>query len=203
MFRSIDVIGIFGRRGCGKSHLCKNIQAVFPRKIIFDTLSEYQDIDFDETFYEFNSFSDFIIKTQFNNSFSALIKFDVDNSQKNDQFNHMLRIIYYRGNICLVIEEIQNFCSPHYLPHFLQQVFLTGRHQNLAVIYTTQRPGTLNKNILSQSTHIFCGSLHSKNDVREVSQFLGEDAEKLTSLKDREFLWWRPGEKTILTSNEF
>lgn len=202
MFRSIDVIEIFGRRGCGKSYLCQKIQNMYPRLIIFDSLGEYNEEDFGENvFYNYFSFSEFILKTENENNFRALIKFDVDNSRYNEEFHHMLRLIYHRGNLCLVIEEIQNFCSPHYIPHFLLQLFLTGRHQNLAVILTTQRPGTLNKNILSQATHIFCGSLHSKNDVREVSQFLGEDADKLTALKDRQFYWWRPGQKTLLTSN--
>ena len=54
-FTETDKIFCMGRSGCGKSHLAKRIQEKYPRKIIFDTLFEYDTKNVDSV-NNFNSF---------------------------------------------------------------------------------------------------------------------------------------------------
>lgn len=176
-----------GRRGCGKSFLAKKIQDIYPRKIIIDTLNEYSSPDL---IYSFHEFCEKIKQCQHLNSFTLIYQFDPESEKSIDEFNEILRICYYFGNIQIVIEEIQIFASPHYMPHWLKQCLLIGRHQGLSMMFTTQRPGELNKTILSQCAHVFCGQMIEGNDVKYVSSFLNQNSEKLINLPQREFIYF-------------
>lgn len=202
MMRSDDCFLVMGRRGCGKSYLAKKIQEIFPRKIIFDTLHEYQGES--ETANSFLEYCEKIarLKSLSPDRFTLVVNFDIESEASQAEFNQMLRLAYYFGNVQIVIEEIQNFSSPHHLPLWLKNCLLTGRHQNISLLFTTQRPGELNKTILSQCAHIFCGSLVEGNDVRYISGFLRQDAQKLISLPDRQFMYFsKDGIKQV--SNDF
>lgn len=192
MIKATDCILVMGRRGCGKSYLAKKLQELWPRRFIFDPLLEYQDNEL--SVYSFHEFCEIIsrLKAENKEQFELIIKFDVESEVSISEFNEMLRLCYYFGNAQIVIEEIQNFSSPHDLPHWLRNCLLTGRHQNIALLFTTQRPGELNKTILSQCSHIFCGSIVEGNDLRYISGFLRQDAQKLINLPDRRFIYFGP-----------
>lgn len=191
MIKSTDCILIMGVRGCGKSYLCKNIQKLWPRRVIIDSLDEYDD---ENAVFSFDEFAKRLIeldkaKAQ---SFEVVFKFDPENDIDSVEFNEVMRLCYYFGAIQVVIEEVQLFSNPHFLPKWLKNNLLIGRHQSVSVICTSQRPGEVNKTILSQCSHIFCGRIVEGNDVRYVSGFLNQSAEKLTSLPDRRFLYFSP-----------
>ena len=156
MIKPDDCLLVMGRRGCGKSYLAKKLQELWPRKIIFDTLHEYQSES--ETANSFLEYCDKLarLKSMSPDRFTLVVNFDIESEASQVEFNQMLRLAYYYGNVQIIIEEIQNFSSPHFLPLWLKNCLLTGRHQNISLLFTTQRPGELNKTILSQCAHIFC-----------------------------------------------
>lgn len=191
-FKEIDKILILGRSGCGKSYLGKIIQKAFPRKFIFDSLHEYESSENDIS--NFSEFSSFVVEIENNpqkyTKFTRVIRFSIDEENREEVFNQMIRVLYHIGNLTIVIEEVQNFCSTHGMPEFLKFSMTTGRHKNLSFIMTTQRPALLHKTILSQCTHVFCGSMIDKNDLQYVAKFMGKDTNDLSTLKDRNFLWY-------------
>jgi hypothetical protein len=201
-FNSTDVIAVLGMRGCGKTYLSKQIQNCYPRKIIFDSLNEYEG---NIHVYDFQSFGQIILETEKSKNFSIIIKNNVEEKENEDIFNEMLRVCYYRGSVLLSLEEIQNFSDVnHYgMCHWLKNIMLTGRHSNLAIIFSTQRIGQLNKTILSQCHHVFIGMMHEKNDIQNICNFTGIKPESILSLKTREFLYWRPSIPTIKITNDF
>lgn len=184
-----------GRRGCGKSFLAKRLQQVWPRRIIIDPTSEYTDRNGKPIFpgavvvHEFRDFCQKIIELEKLQKFELIYQFDQENQNFEAEFEELCRIIYYLGNVQLVLEEVQLYASTHQLPHWLKQLMLTGRHQGISLLFTSQRPGEINKTIFSQCIHIFCGSIIEGNDLRYVANFLNQDAKLLTMLPDREFLW--------------
>ena len=196
--RSIDVIGFFGRRGCGKSFLCKKVQSAFPRLFIFDSLHEYEG---ENEIYNFDEFCEAVKQSIGKSSFTYIIRFDIETAKKSETFEQMIRLLYYRGSVTIVIEEIQNFCTPHFIGHYLENAFLTGRHRDLSILYTTQKPSTVNKKILSQSTKIFCGGLQTRGDIFEVANFLGDVSKSISELKDRHFLFWEIGQAPKVIEN--
>ena len=188
-----------GTRGCGKSYLCQEIQKIFPRRIVIDSVDEYSD---ENAVFSFAEFADRIVEIERakTKTFEIVFKFDPEIGQNTDEFDQVMRCAYYFGNVQIVIEEVQLFSSPHNVPKWLKNCLLTGRHQGLSLIFTTQRPGELNKTVLSQCNHIFCGRIVEGNDLRYVAAFLNQDAEKLAGLQDRNFVYFsKNGVKQIST----
>lgn len=190
MFKSTDIISILGRRGSGKSYLCKKIQTLYPRCIIFDTLHEYNDSDVDIMCYDFEDFSKAVISTKNKSKFRICFQFEIG-QDNTDIFNECLKLIYHRGSVCVVIEEVQNFSETHAygLTTWLKESLLTGRHRDIAIITTTQRAGQLHSAILSQSNHIFTGNLQGKSDLQNLSNTVGIDINIIKSLKEHTFIW--------------
>lgn len=189
MFQTTDCLLVMGRRGCGKSYLAKKIQSIWPRRVILDTLNEYTEGTIVFTFDEFcNALTQ--LKATNQESFTLIFHFDPESKLNEIEFDQIMRLCYYFGNIQVVLEEVQIFSSPHVLPHWLKQCLLIGRHQNLSLLFTTQRPGELNKTILSQCSHIFCGQILEGNDLRYISSFLRQDSQRLVELPERKFLYF-------------
>lgn len=192
MFKSTDCVLIMGTRGTGKSFLCQRLQSLWPRRIVFDALDEYSQ---GEHVYSFDDFAALLIEKDKSaqKEFLIVVKFDPEMEQTEHEIENMLRVAYYFGNVQIILEEVQFFSTVHRLPKWLKNCLLTGRHQNVSLMFTTQRPGELNKTILSQCNHIFCGRIVEGNDVRYVAGFLNQSADRLSSLPDRRFLYFSAG----------
>lgn len=212
MINPTDCLLIMGQRGCGKSYLAKRIQALWPKRVIIDSLSEYQaeksakNPDYLNAIIvnSFDSFCEKLMELKNNKSekFVLIFNFDPESDLNEDIFDNILRVCFYYENIQIVIEEVQLYSSPHQLTKWLKNCLLIGRHRKLSLLFTTQRPGELNKTILSQCSHIFCGRISEGNDLRYISSFLNQDSEKLISIPFKKFLYFSSdGIKEI--SNDF
>lgn len=200
MIKPDELILVMGRRGCGKSYLAKKIQEIWPRRIIIDSLNEYTDGII------VNSFSEFcdkliILKEKNIRKFVLIFKFNPEEGSSTEVFDQILRISYYFGDVQIVIEEIQRYSSPHFLSKWLENCLFVGRHQKISMLFTTQRPGMLNKGILSQCAHVFCGQLIDKNDINYVSGFLGDKSRELTTLPQRRFIYRTDSEVKIISND--
>lgn len=201
MIKPDDCILILGRRGCGKSYLAQNIQKLWPRRVIIDLLNEYSDGIKVKNFNQFCA-QLAIFKKEKTKAFVLIFQFDHETDPSHYLFNEILRVCFFFGDIQIVIEEVQEYSTPHEISHWFKKCLFVGRHQKLSLLFTTQRPGMLNKGILSQCSHVFCGQLIDGNDIRYVSGFLNETSEKLVQLPERRFLYFsKDGIKEI--SNDF
>jgi hypothetical protein len=178
-----DVVTVLGRRGWGKTSLSRILQNPFftGRVVIIDRMREYSNLVRADFAASFHSFCELLKKHE--DSSSCLIIYQVGTDEEEIEFNEALRCIYHFGDCLLVIEEIHHFASPHSMPSQLREILLTGRHRGIALLSTSQRPGEVHKTILSQSSHVFAGSIHETNDLKYLSSFLGKDAEMLRVLK--------------------
>lgn len=208
MFKLTDCFAIVGNRGCGKSYLCRKIQDVFPKVVVIDALKEYTPTEERKKggvfFDSFDHFCDHLLelKTSRKKRFRIIFQFDPANENNDVVFDQLLKVIYQCGNMLVVVEEVHLYASTHKVPLWLKNCFLTGRHRNLSIAITTQRPGELNKTILSQCEHVFVGRAHENNDLKYLSNFLGAHADKLANLEKRKFIYWRPGHEPRLVSND-
>ena len=206
-FAYTDCIFIMGRRGCGKSYLAKKLQQIWPRRIIIDPTGEYTDKSGKAIFknaivvHDFSEFGKKIIELEKLKKFVLIFQPGIDTRNFEAEFDEICRVCYYLGNIQMVLEELQLYASTHQIPHWLKQLMLTGRHQNISLLFTSQRPGQINKTVFSQCIHIFCGSIIEGNDLRYVANFLNQDFKILTMLPDREFLWRSPKGVKKITNN--
>lgn len=67
----------------------------------------------------------------------------------------------------------------------LQVISRRGRKRGLGILFATQRPALVNKNVLSQCNNVFIGKLTLKNDIDSVRIFFSslDVARKLTTLE--------------------
>jgi ABC-type dipeptide/oligopeptide/nickel transport system ATPase component len=189
-FKPTDKIAILGRSGCGKSHLGKDAQKQFPRKIVVDTLYEYNGGDFDFVVDTRKSLIAAMSAVEQNEKFSILYRFNLKNSEedKNADFDFICEAVYIFGNVLLVVEEIHLYSTPHFLPTWLKNLALMGRHQKVALIYTSQRAGETNKTLLSMSNYVYCGQMIDLNDQKYIGNFIGKEARALSEIPDRSFI---------------
>jgi len=187
-----ECISIFGMRGCGKSHLAREIAELFPRKIIIDPMSEYKG---DFVVSDFNNFAK-ILKTEIiqknNQKYTVVFRPSPHIKSTDSLFDSLMRLVFELGNCLVLIDEVQLFSNPHFLPHYLKNILMIGRHRGIAVMAITQRPAQINKAILAQSAHIFCGQLHEKNDILHVADFINIEKNKLVTLGKRKFIYFSP-----------
>lgn len=198
MFDNGSNISIFGMRGSGKSTLCRELQEYFSNIFIFDTLNEYNEEE--NIFNNYDDFSDFVIKTEKENGIRAVIQFSIEEARNVELFDEYIKLLYYRGNCTLVIEEVQNFASVHRLPQYLKQTSLTGRHRDVSFITTTQRIAEIHKSLLSQAHHIFSGYTDSPSDIKTLVEY-GFDRNDLKEL-DKYIFQWKNGRDMYLIDNE-
>lgn len=187
MFTQHSNITIFGMTGSGKSVLCRTLQGYFKNVIVFDTLFEYQDNE-GLVFYNFNQFSDFLIRTQKEEILpKIIIRFSPD-IDETTEINNYLKMIYFRGDCTVVLEEVQNFASVHKIPKYLKQISLTGRHQKVNFITTTQRIAEINKSLISQAHHVFSGFTDNPNDAKTLNEN-GFSSKLVEHINQFEFVW--------------
>lgn len=194
-FLQTDKILMVGRSGCGKSHLGNQISEIFPRLIIFDSLDEHhKKSDSEQEVKSFDEFSSVIKMIQLYKltKFKIIVKIDTSHPDNKEIINHYLKLIYHVGDVFVVIEETQDYCTPYEIPRYFQKCMTSGRHFNIGFLFTTQRPSFLNKTILSQCTHIFVGNLIDQNDNKAVSSFIDAKKNEISELPNYSFLWFNP-----------
>lgn len=199
-FKPTDCFTIVGTRGTGKSYLARVINSLFPRSVIIDPARDWTE---GEVVTSFDKFAEKLTEKNNENAkkFRIIFRFSPDEKNKQELLNHVLRLCFHFKNIQVVIDEVQLFTNPHFLPSYLENLLFIGRHEGISVMAITQRPARINKSILSQSAHVFVGQLHEKNDLNAVGDFLNEDSNKLISLPKRTFIYFSPefGKKIFST----
>lgn len=192
MFNSTDKFLMIGRSGCGKSYLSKLLQKIYPRRVIFDALDEYNPSDYKNAnvVYSFEGFVSSIQTLEKEKKFILIYKIDVTEDLAITYFNSSMEILYHLGNVCIVIEEIQDYCSPYKIPSWLKKGMTSGRHKILSFFMTTQRPSFIHGDIFSQATNVFCGNLIKKSDSQTMGDLLNIDRKEINLLKKREFFWF-------------
>lgn len=211
MFKSSDKITIIGKSGSGKTTLSKKLHesGLFKRVVVFDRMDEYDGSNYNAICYDFNQFTIAIKRLCNYPRFRILFKFNIESTGHDDDFNEALRIIYYLGGTCAVIEETWNFSSNKFLPKWYKEILLTGRHgqnkltgDSVGLITTSQRPAEVHKTVFSQSNHVFVGTLFENNDIKYIAEFIGhENAEKCKTLPVGKFLHYQMNGETSIVSN--
>lgn len=200
-FGPTDKIAIFGRSGCGKSTLQTAITSCYPRLIVIDRMREHSSGDFiTSNFEDYARFLTQMIQTN-QPRFKLVYQFDIEclTDQQEMFFEQALRLAYRYGqvtgnNLCLSVEEVQFFAPPTYIPHWLKECVLTGRHANLAVVVSSQRPAAVHKDLVSQSSHLYVGQLFEMRDMEYLRHTIGEAAFQAKELPQGEFLHYSLGQ---------
>ena len=208
MIGPTDITAIFGQRGSGKSEMGKAVASLYPRLIVIDILREWKKSDgVDFITDKFDAAANFLHEKIGQKKFRMVMQFDIDTDSDTQKatFNALLRLIYKRGiltgeNVCLLIEEVQFFCSPASIEEWLFKSITVGRHAHLAMIMSSQRPAQVHKAVVSQAKNLFIGQLFEFRDIEYLRQTVGAVADQVPELEKYKFILNIVGEKhPILT----
>ncbi|MGA9080788.1 MAG: DUF87 domain-containing protein, partial [Halobacteriota archaeon] len=199
---------VIGQSGSGKSYLvsviCEELAANDLGFVVIDTEGEYaglsghKNIDVIEDIEPISTDEERVRKII---EESQKIVLDVSETDPKviDKFlgivyqvaTDMFREGRHRQNPFLVIVEEADI----YVPQrgrgleILQVMSRRGRKRGLGILFATQRPALVNKNVLSQCNNVFIGKLTLRNDIDSVRIFFSsmDDARQLTALEPGQF----------------
>lgn len=193
-------VSIFGMTGCGKSTLTRSLATIYPRRIIFDRMGEWSNAGLPvcSNFAEFSHLYRQFYQAQ---EFTILYRPKPGLSQDFlvSDVNQVLALVYQvesqtgRG-IALIFEEVWLYAPIHSTPPWLQEISLTGRHYNIAIVANAQRPAHVSKTLVTQSRHVFVGQFFEANDRKYLRDTLGDLPELQRPPPPGEFIWFRPAQ---------
>lgn len=198
-----DLIFICAKRGFGKTTLSRTLQSAFPRVVVIDLMREYTDGECDYRVQNLQDFARVLIALTRNQvkCFRIVLQFDVERSDEQADFDVAMHLLYQFGNCMVVIEEIHHYMRGEWVPKWLRNAILVGRHRGLGIIATSQKPATVSKVFSSQCYHWFVGRMFERNDLKYFQDCIGEAAETLIRMPKYRFLHYIPGESAKIVSN--
>lgn len=116
----------------------------------------------------------------------------VDGDEK-DQLSFCCRLSEAIGNVVLIIEEVDQYATPHDIPADLRRLLKVGRHFNVGMVFVSRRPAEINRLITSQTREFILFRLIEPADLRYLSSVVGPVADDVSSLPDLHFIAWKHG----------
>lgn len=179
---SNEIIFVSGQRGSGKSHWTKNHMRALPRCIVFDSLGEYV---VDQRFYDLNDFVDFLIADQ---QTPELFTVGYDTHLLKEDFPLFCRAVLARGQVYLIVEEIDLFCTPLSTDQEFLKLLKYGRHYGIQIIGVSRRPAEVSRNFTSAATRFITFSNREPNDVKYFRSIFGNNADRIATLPQYHYL---------------
>jgi len=205
IFGPTDKIAIFGRSGCGKSTLQSAVTSCYPRLVVIDRMREHSTGDLITN--NFEQYANFLSQAMSLNkeSFKLVLQFNTEKQTEEQEliFEQAVRLAYKFGEVsgrgvCLSVEEVQFFAPPTYIPHWLKESTLTGRHAGMAVVVSSQRPAAVHKDLVSQASHVFVGQLFEMRDMEYLRHTIGDAAYQAKELGVGKFIHYSQGQTNLI-----
>jgi DNA helicase HerA-like ATPase len=160
---------IFGKTGSGKTYLTRNLINDINNCVVLDVFNEYRNLE------------------------SVNVN-DIDRYEKCRvvAYNHQVEDIFLDNileleNRTIIIEEIDRFCSPHYIDERLSYLVRYGRHKNLSLIGISRRPKEIHKHLTANANYIISFRMHEPNDLKYFREINDSFANSLQHLKQYEY----------------
>lgn len=173
-------VSIFGLSGCGKTTLTRKISTLYPRRIVFDRLYEWQGQDAHRVsnFDEFSRAYRLVLESD---AFEIIIQPRPGTSSEAllELTDSVLRLVYTVESqapqgLGLFFEEVWLYAPLWNVPPWFTELILTGRHHKISIIGNSQRPASVSKTLVSQSRHVFIGQFFEANDRKYYRETLGD-----------------------------
>lgn len=182
-----DIRAILGSSGSGKSTLAKRMSAKATRLIVWDPLREYGDHGTVYAPDQLGALAASLVRVN-GGRIRAVYQPPRDPKQMAARFAQLCKLAWHAGRLMFIVEELRFVTRPSFAPMEWSEVTLTGRHQGLTVIGTSQRPVHIDKDFLGNATEIYCGTLGYRNDIQAAADALMIDAGQIGALPPLEFL---------------
>jgi len=184
------IILIFGKRGSGKSYLAKKLIEKESRLIVFDTLGEYTGGVVFENYEKFIEFW----RTTYTRSFRLIYR----PLRPDIEIDKIAEAVFALGNLTLLVEEIDCYCTSYQISEHFAHVVQRGRHKNITLLGITQRPYGVHRLLTSQAKEIYIFNTNEPRDREYLKTLLGQEIEvKLDQLEKYQYIKWTDGNDNL------
>jgi hypothetical protein len=181
------IVGIAGRRGCGKSTVARRILERCPRIVLWDPLGEHRWCP--NELGSVGELERFLAWAEGRQTFAA--RCVVQWGDLEEEFDGVAELVYEYGDLVLGVEEVPLICTPGALPAGFDRLVRLGRHQRVSVLYTGQRLAEVARR-LTAATDYFVLFRHSEpRDLDGIAERCGtEVAVRVSELSRHGSLVW-------------
>jgi hypothetical protein len=110
-------------------------------------------------------------------------------------FDVTCRGVYAAGDATLIVEELAFVTTPQRAPDSWRLLSLTGRdyqvhgrRSSLRLVWTSQRPASVDKDALGNATSVWCGRCVAVADVRTMAAVMQVPDAELRALRDLQYI---------------
>ena len=156
------IVGIVGRKGSGKSTRLRQMLRYCPRFLVFDVMGEHAGRH-NNRFESPAQLAHFLKWSREQPSFAAAY---VPSGDLQEEIEEVSRLVYGRGHLCFVCEEVPLYTQAGYMPPMFGKLIRTGRHRHIDIAWTAQRAAEVPRTVTSL-TDVWV--LFSQTEPRDLS----------------------------------
>jgi hypothetical protein len=181
------IIGVVGRKGSGKSTRVGELLRYCPRYLVFDVMGEHaaQNDNRLDSLVELSQFLKWSHKQQ---TFAGIY---VPAGELDEEIEEASRLVYARGNLCFICEEVPLYTQAGYMPPLLGKLVRTGRHRQIDICWTAQRAAEAPKTLTSLTDVWVLFSQTEPRDLDALADRCGREvADRVAGLGLHDYFLW-------------
>lgn len=169
------IVGIIGVTGYGKTTFARKLLRKSDRLVVFDPQDDFDELTPVSTLHELAH----ILQDE---EFRLAVRLE-----NTDEYVQAAQVVgYYRG-IDLLIDEANIWTRPNFTPEPFKQLIFRGRRREIRVVWTSQRPGLVSRDLSSQSMYLVTFRLIEPRDLTYLPSRWRNRAEELERLPVGEY----------------
>jgi len=161
------------KKGCGKSTRANGMileRASKKRVLVYDTLNEYDYKPLDTE--------------QFLKAKKGVWKVSPINvTDEHEYFSTICKFVYEVGDVVLVVDEIDMYCSASTQVEYMTKICRYGRHKGVDLIAITRRPHDLPRSITAMTDEFHISKIQEPRDVIYLKKLDAGIEKKLANIK--------------------
>ena len=181
------IVGVVGRKGSGKSTRVRDLLWFCPRFVAFDVMGEHGG----ENRNRLESaarLAEFLKWSREQQTFAATY---VPQGDLDEEIEEVSRLIYARGELCFVCEEIPLYAQAGYMPPLFGKLVRTGRHQQIDIVWTAQRAAEVPRTVTSLTDLWLLFSQTEPRDLSALADRCGQEvADRVGGLGLHDYFLW-------------
>lgn len=174
MKNNIDTI--FGKKGSGKTEVCKYLYFSNPKPaIVIDIAEQFDDVGLN--FPNVASLKEYLQKEwkSFYKKKQMLVLDEYNAEDIEDLLNFLWECKF--TNFQLIIDEVDTIYNNHNQQRSKLRPFIhRGRHRQIDLITTSRRPANVGRDLTSQSDNIYIFRNNEPNDIKYFQNFIRKEA---------------------------